>query len=161
MSSRSDPRCINHYSSHLMSLCLTWLNLIALIVAEPGILSRAVGIASGGSCASVTCANLPAVFIICVALTPEVCGHLESSATDLHCRSIYVGHMLRGESPALIESTFTSSITKHWLVLDVNLLVDVKLCIGCKRREEQQEGAELHFWERCLNKKENFEAQML
>merc|ERR1719287_200096 len=105
-----------------MSLC-TRLDLVALVMAEPGILSRAEGIAAGGRRTSVTCADLPAVFIICVALTPEVCGHLESSATDLHCRSIYVGHMLRGESPALIESTFTSSITKHWLVLDVNLLV--------------------------------------
>merc|ERR1719460_1697819 len=105
----------------------------------------AEGIAGGGRRTSVACANLPAVLVIWVALIPEVCGHLESSATDLHCRSIRVGHMLRGETSALIESTITDSVTKDCLVLDVHFLVNVKLCLGCERCKKQDKDLwELH-----------------
>merc|ERR1719387_2286306 len=89
--------------------------------------------------------------VLVVGLTPvaeEECG-LDACAAHLHCRCIRVRNKLWCQSVTLIQGTLTCPITQDWLVLNVDLLVDVQpvlccthlACSGC--REGSKKGKKL------------------
>merc|ERR1719213_1044077 len=99
------------------------LNLVALVVAETGIVGRAVCIAGARRHAGVALAECLGVLIVALAPVHQVEGRLDVGAADLHCRGIRVGHMLRCDGAALTKCTVTGAGTEHRLVLNIDLLV--------------------------------------
>merc|ERR1719359_2523770 len=105
---------------------LAWLDLVALVVAEACVLCWAERIASAGRHASVAFANLSGMLVVRVALATEVCRHLDACAANLDLGSVRVRDVLSSESTADVQGTFPGSITKNWLILNVDLLVVVE-----------------------------------
>merc|ERR1719213_941813 len=116
------------------------LNLVALVVAETGIVGRAVCIAGARRHAGVALAECLGVLIVALAPVHQVEGRLDVGAADLHCRGIRVGHMLRCDRAALIEGTIAGTGTEHWLILDVDFLVVVQAQPLSLRRNSTAEG---------------------
>merc|ERR1719345_525221 len=109
---------------------LARLNLVALVVAKTRILGRAERIASGWWHARVALANLPAVLIVCVALVHEIRCQLDPSSAHLHHGGSRVAHVLCSEASASIQGTCASPVTQDWLILNVDLLINVKLAFA-------------------------------
>merc|ERR1719356_1934039 len=111
---------------------LALLNYVTLIVAESWIIGRAPRLACAWSHTSITSTNFFAVLVILVALVQEECRELDASAAHFNSWCIRVGDMLGGESPAHVQSPSASPISKYWLILDVDLLIDIDFRFICK-----------------------------
>merc|ERR1719313_1037313 len=98
-----------------------WLDLVALVVAEAGIVGRAVRVAGARRHAGVALAERLGVLVVALAAVHQVEGRLDVGAADLHRRGIWVGYMLRCDRAALIQGTIAGTGTEHRLILNVNL----------------------------------------
>merc|ERR1719213_159099 len=81
--------------------------------------------------ARIALAHLLGVLIVGLAPVAEEERRLDACATHLDCRRIRVRHKLWCQGVALVQGTLTSPITKNWLVLNVDLLVDVQPILCC------------------------------
>merc|ERR1719281_2330434 len=88
-------------------VALVWhsgrLDLVALVVAEAGVVGRAVRIAGGGRHAGVTLAECLGMLVVALAAVHQVEGRLDVGAAHLHCRSIWVRNVLWCDRSALIQ----------------------------------------------------------
>merc|ERR1719335_1482902 len=127
------------------------LNLVALVSAKAWIICRAPCVAL---------AYLLGVLIVGLAPVAEEERRLDACATHLHGRCIGVRHKLWCQGVALVQGTLTSPITKNWLVLNGDLLVDVQpilccthlACSGCRKASEESKKLQrLHQRKGCTN----------
>merc|ERR1719443_2615262 len=107
--------------------CSAWVDLVALVVTEAGVISRAPRVASARGHAGVALAQGLRVLVVPLAAVHQVECRLDVGAADLHCRGIRVCNVLRCNAAALAKGTITSTGTEHWLVLNVDLLVVVQV----------------------------------
>ena len=140
------------FISHVSFFSSALLDLVGLVVPEPGVLPGAVLIASGRRHPSVTLPDLLLVLVVGLAPAAKEEGRLDPGTADLHPRGVRVGHELGCQRRALVQRTLASAIPKNRLALDVDLLVDVQLLLlqhqrrggGGNEKEHRELLGELH-----------------
>merc|ERR550514_1424976 len=101
---------------------LALLDQVALVVAEAGVLRRAHNVASTGWHALVALPDLPAVLVVSLTSATQESRRLDAGTANLHRRGSRVRNMLGCECLALVQCSFSCTITQHRCIFDVDFL---------------------------------------